>query len=160
MSDEWKFFMCSMGDHLASILVDVGISKTIGKTPSTLATVRVTYQQPDDRGLPTNAEFDAVSALEGQLEAFVKLGRDSYVGRITSQGERTFFIYTKRDEPRWDKFVEQLAENTGYALGLLVEEDPEHSHYWKYLYPTPDDWQVIQDMDVCEALKKNGDDLD
>jgi hypothetical protein len=37
MSDDWKFFMCTMGDNLASIMVDVGISEGIERTPPTLA---------------------------------------------------------------------------------------------------------------------------
>jgi len=33
MSDDWKFFMCAMGDNLASIMVDVGIAESIERTP-------------------------------------------------------------------------------------------------------------------------------
>jgi hypothetical protein len=69
MSDEWKFFMCTMGDDLASVMVDVGISDGIEQTPSNLATIHLTYKKPDERGLPTNEEFDAVIALEGEFRA-------------------------------------------------------------------------------------------
>ena len=158
MSDQWKFFMCQMGENLASIMVDVGISEDIQKTPSNLAIVALSYKQADERGLPTNAEFDAVSALEERIEAFVRLDGDAYVGRITKEGQRIFFIYTRRAEAPWAHFVEQLASSSGYELELQLEKDPEHSHYWKYLYPTPDDWQVIADMDVIEAMEKAGDD--
>ena len=96
MSDEWKFFMCTMGENLASIMVNVGISESIAKTPPNLATVTLTYKQPDERGMPTNAEFDAVVALEDRLDAFVKLDEDAYVGRITKEGQRIFFVYTHK----------------------------------------------------------------
>ncbi len=158
MSDEWKFFMCNMGENLASIMVDVGISDDIARAPPNLATVTLTYKQPDERGMPTNAEFDAVVALEDRLDTFVKLDEDAYVGRITKEGQRIFFVYTHRAEAPWAHFVEQLASSTGYKLELQLEKDPEHTEYWKYLYPTPDDWQVIADMKVVEQLEKAGDD--
>jgi len=158
MSDEWKFFMCQTGENLASIMVDVGISEDIQKTPPNLATMTLSYKQPDERGLPTNAEYHAVIALEDRLDAFVKMDEDAYVGRITRGGQRIFFIYTHRAEAPWAHFVEQLASSTGYKLELQLEKDPEHTEYWKHLYPTPDDWQVIADMEVVDAMEKAGDD--
>jgi hypothetical protein len=160
MSDEWRFFMCQMGDHRASIMVDVGIAKGIAHAPPDLAMIFLDYKQPDDRGLPTNVEFDAVIALEDRLDTFVGAARDVYVGRITKHGQRIFFIYTMREESRWATFVKQLATDTGYELDLQFEPDPEHENYWKYLYPTADDWQVIADMDVVASLAKSDDDPD
>ena len=46
----------------------------------------------------------------------------------------------------------------GYELELQIDADPQHSQYWKYLYPTPDDWRVIHDMAVEDQLRKSGDD--
>jgi regulator of RNase E activity RraB len=158
MSDEWRFFMCTMGGNAASIMVDVGIRDGIEHAPPGLATIFLDYKQPDDRGLPTDVEFDAVIALEDRLKAFVGAARDVYVGRITKQGQRIFFVYTMREESRWATFVKQLAAQTGYELELQFEADPEHESYWKYLYPTADDWQVIADMDVVASLQKSGDD--
>jgi hypothetical protein len=160
MSDDWRYFMCTMGENLASIMVDVGISQTIKGAPRDLAILSLTYKHPDDRGLPTNEEFDAVNAVEKQLQNFVAFGRDAYVGRITKEGERIFFIYTVREESRWQILVERLIAESGYRIELQMEHDPEHHNYWKYLYPTPDDWQVIRDMAVIEGLKKSGDDQD
>jgi regulator of RNase E activity RraB len=158
MSDEWKFFLCQVGDHMASIMVDVGISEGIEHAPPNLATIFLDYQQADERGMPTGAEFDAVAALEDELQSFVDKGRDVFVGRITKEGQRIFFVYTMRDEARWAPYVEALSAKTGYALRLHHEADPEHAKYWKYLYPTADDWQVIKDMEVVERLEENGDD--
>jgi hypothetical protein len=158
MSGDWRYFMCTMGENLASIMVDVGISQKIKGAPRDLAILSQTYKHPDDRGLPTNEEFDAAVAIEKQIENFVAFGRDAYVGRITKEGERIFFIYTLREESRWQVLVDRLVAESGYEIELQMEHDPEHYNYWKYLYPTPDDWQVIGDMDVIESLKKSNDD--
>jgi hypothetical protein len=39
-----------------------------------------------------------------------------------------------------------------------MKSDDSHSGYWQGLFPTDDDWQVIQDLEVIEALQKEGDD--
>lgn len=158
MSDDWRFFMCQMGEHLASILVDVGVAKTIDSTPSTLARLRLVYKRPSDNGLPTDEEFDAVVALEKRLEKFAAEVGDAYVGRLTTQGHRHFHIYTSRNEKAWNSFVHELKQESGYLIGLIVDQDPERSGYWKELYPTPDDWRVIHDMAVVAQLRKSGDD--
>lgn len=158
MSDDWRYFMCQMGENLASIMVDVGIAEKIQAAPKDLAVLTLTYHRPDERGLPTNEEFDAVVAVEKQLENFVAFGRDAYVGRITKEGVRNFFVYTARAESRWKTLVDQLIAESGYRIELSIDSDPAHQTYWKYLYPTPDDWRVIHDMSVIEALEKSGDD--
>lgn len=35
--------------------------------------------------------------------------------------------------------------------------DPKKSVYWSQLFPTPDDWQVIQDLQLLETLSEYGD---
>ena len=146
-----------MGENLASIMVDVGIAKTIKGVPRDLAILTLQYKNPDDRGLPGDAEFEPVVAVEKLLEDFVAFGHDTYVGRITKEGERLFFVYTKRDESRWQTLVNRMIGESGYSIDLSLEHDPQQETYWKYLYPTPDDWQVIKDMAVCEQLVKSGD---
>jgi uncharacterized protein (TIGR01619 family) len=158
MPDDWKFFMCQMGDHLASIMVDVGIADSIESAPPRLARMRLKYKQPSENGLPTNEEFEAVVALEDTLEEFLAGTGDVYAGRVTTKGHRQFLVYTTRDEQTWKAFAGDLSARSGYVVQGLVEDDAAHDGYWKDLYPTPDDWCVIRDMEVVEQLEKAGDD--
>ena len=43
MSDDWRFFICHMGDNLASIMVDVGISSTIERAPPDVAVLALAW---------------------------------------------------------------------------------------------------------------------
>jgi hypothetical protein len=159
MSDQWRIYMCQMGDHRASIAVDVGVAESIESAPPVCARVRLTYKNPDDRGLPTNDEFDAVSALEDDLVAFVaESPGDVFVGRLTAAGTRTFFTYTRRDESEWAQLVGRLTAKSGYGLEYLVGEDPGFTHCRSTLYPSADDWRVILDNDVIDSVNKHGDD--
>jgi len=122
-----------------------------------LAKVRLTYQAPRPNGLPTQEEFDAVRAIEEKLERFARRGKDRYVGRITRGGYRVFFIYTRRNKPDWTSLLDKLARESGYELALALKSDRRHSGYHKELFPTDDDWQVINDIAVVEALRREGD---
>ena len=115
------------------------------------------YKQPAENGLPTNEEFEAVSALEDDLNGFLAGTQDAYVGRVTTKGYRHSCLHDAR---RAD--VEGICPGpggrSGYVIQGLVEDDAARNGYWKDLYPTPDDWCVIHDMGVVEQLKKAGDD--
>jgi hypothetical protein len=41
---------------------------------------------------------------------------------------------------------------------MAYEPDAEKAGYWKELFPSPDDWQLIMDMRVLESLEEHGDD--
>jgi hypothetical protein len=158
LSDQWEFFPCAIEEDRAFIFVDVGIEKSIADAPSTLVKVVLAYKQPREDGMPTQAEYDAVLAIEKRLEAFVEAAKDWYVGRITVAGTRDFRVYTTQSEVQWRKFARTLTTETGYDMTVEVTDDPQHRSYIEGLYPTPDDWQVINDMHVLEQLAKEGDD--
>jgi len=156
-ASDWKFFPCQIGEDLAFIYVDVAAGKEIKRAPPMLAKVRLTYQAPRPNGLPTQEEFEAVRAIEEKLERFARRGKDRYVGRITRGGYRVFFIYTRRKKPDWTALLDKLARESGYELALALRSDRRHSGYHQELYPTADDWQVINDIAVVEALRREGD---
>jgi hypothetical protein len=156
-ASDWKFFPCQIGDDIAFVYVDVAAEKDIKRAPPTLVKVRLTYKAPRPNGLPTSEEFESVRAIELSLERFARRGKDRYVGRITRGGHRVFFFYTRRATSAWGEFLERLVHKSGYALALSARSDRRHAGYRKELYPTADDWQVISDIGVVEALRREGD---
>ncbi|MBK1790254.1 DUF695 domain-containing protein [Persicirhabdus sediminis] len=157
-NEQWNFFPCAMGDDQAYIYLNTGISESIHTQPSMLARLRLSYKAPREDGLPTNEEFEPVSAIEDQIEAFAKEAHDCYVGRGTVGGHRIFYVYTNRDEESWLQFIRMLKSESGYQIQLAYERDPAHKGYHEELYPTEDDWQVIRDLRVLENLASHGDD--
>ncbi len=159
MSEEWRYFPCTIGDDQAFIFVDVGIRETIDdEAPTKLARLRLRYKDPHENGLPKEAESEQAKALEDRLEEIVRQRESWYVGRVTSAGHRHFFIYTGAAEGVWSDIAATLARDFDYRIDLAFETDPEHRGYWDHLYPTADDWQVIKDMMVLENLEEHGDD--
>ena len=158
MSDDWRFFPCTMGEDSAFVFVDVGIATTIGSAPTNLVKARLKYKAPAPNGLPTNEELEAARAIEDSLEKFAAETSSAYVGRVTVAGHRHFFVYSWHAAARWQPFVDALAAQMGYELEVSVRDDAQHQAYWHDLYPTDDDWRVIHDLDVLDQLRKHGDD--
>src|SRR5687768_15920252 len=95
MSDQWIFFPCQIGEHTASIFFDHGIRDSIeSAVPRQLLKVRVNFKQPRPDGMPSNDEFQQLVALENDLQTAVQQFESSYVGRVTTDGHRQFYIYT------------------------------------------------------------------
>jgi hypothetical protein len=159
MSDQWIFFPCQMGEHRASIFFDHGIRDSIDTiAPPHLLKVRVAFKRPRPDGMPTNDEFPNLSALEDGLQALVQQHESRYVGRVTVDGYRHFYIYTPDSEKAWEARLDTLGASHGFPLVFTFQLDESRDGYWRELFPTDDDWQVIKDLGVIETLHKHGDD--
>ncbi|MEL7486105.1 MAG: DUF695 domain-containing protein [Pseudomonadota bacterium] len=158
MSEHWEFYQCAMGDKRAFIFYDEGVAETIGAAPQKKALkIRLAIKQPTDEGMPPQAEFDALCNLEDALTDAVQRLDGIYVGRITVDGFRYFHCFCDAPERAIADMTSSLAEDTGYDLRALMEDDAAKSAYWDDLYPTEDDRQVMQNMKVLAALAENGD---
>jgi hypothetical protein len=159
MSDQWIFFPCQMGEHRASIFYDHGIRDSIDTiAPPHLLKVRVAFKQPRPDGMPANEEFESLTAFEDALQALVQQHESLYVGRVTVDGHRHFYIYSPDSEQAWSTRLTTIAASSGYAVSSAYQPDDSRNGYWKELFPTEDDWQVIKDLGVIEAIQKEGDD--
>lgn len=159
MSDQWKFFPCQMGKHRASIFYDHGIRDSIDTVaPPHLLKVRVAFKQPRPDGMPASEEFESLTTFEDALQALVQEYEGLYVGRVSVDSHRHFYIYTPDSEQAWSTRLRTFAASHGYAVSSAFQSDDSRAGYWKELFPTEDDWQVIKDLGVIEALQKEGDD--
>lgn len=147
-----------MGDHRAFITYNHGYGEIAEKDKRDfLLKVRVKFNNPTPSGMPTNEEFAALSSVDDKLDdALSKLGA-VYVGRITVDGQRHFFFYVDTSEHALSESIEKVSIATTYKLQYSYKHDPKKEGYWNDLYPTADDWQVIQDLKVLDSLRKNGD---
>ena len=158
MSDHWEFFSCQMGENLAFIFYDHGISKTIDSfNQDQQIRFDLEYKSPSDNGLPTQEEFEMVKTIEDKIEKFALDYNGIYVGRVTTAGHRYFYSFIGASVEEITSFIDVVSNLSGYILVSRIKNDPEKSGYWSDLYPTADDWQMVQDSKVVEALQNSGD---
>jgi len=160
MSDHWEMFPCQMGDHAAWISYDHGIRKELDNLSfANCARFAITLRQPDDRGLPVGDEFGWLNAVEDKLVEEIPERVGIHIGRVTTNGKRFFFFLTSLDEAAIANIAETLASLNQYEIEYVHKSDTERSCYWDDLFPTDNDWQVIQDIRVQDALREEGDSL-
>ncbi len=159
MSDEWDFYPCHLEDHLAFVLVDLGIREDapLADLP-VLVRIRVQLKDPKEDGLNSQAEFDALKALEDGLRAHCAEHELAYVGRITSNGLRDFYVYVDDPDFHGDR-LGAVAGKHGYEWKRGTQQDPDWETYREALYPTDLDWQVIQNRRLLDTLARHGDAL-
>ena len=157
MSEHWETFPCQMGDHVAWISYDHGLGAEIESLPfSNCARFAVVLKSPDERGLPSGEEFSHLNAIEDQLTGVLSGQTGIQAGRITTGGKRYFIFFTSWTEADVASLAEQLAKQFDQQILFCCEPDAERSAYWSELYPTEDDWQVIQDIRTEDALRREG----
>jgi regulator of RNase E activity RraB len=159
MSEEWEFYPCQMAEHQAFIFYDHGIRDDINALPLANALkIRALFHNPTDAGLPKNDEFQQLSALEDVLARRVGELGGTYVGRVTVAGARYFHCLVPFTQDVAERVRRHISAESGYELACVLTPDPEKKTYWEDLFPTPREWQAIQDMKVLDVLKDHGDD--
>lgn len=161
MTDHWEYYPCQIEDKTAFVFYDHGIGETIDDIGiNTFLWLKLPLKTDKGGGLPEEAEFDQLNAVDDEIENFVEAHEGAYVGRVTAAGARFFHCYVNVEDEVVKTFVEAVLEKTGYQMEFLIEEDRNKDHYWEDLYPSDDDMQVMNDLRVMEVLEENGDDAD
>ncbi|KVG65814.1 DUF695 domain-containing protein [Burkholderia pseudomultivorans] len=158
MTDTWGTFPARMGDHQAFVDFNHSFAEIAEGDPRTsLFSVRVALAHPTPDGLPAGDELSELARVDELLDAAVLARGGVQVGRITVDGNRDVLFYVPFDEETAADIVDDAAERTTYALEYAYQDDPDKAIYWQTLYPTDDDWQIIRDMRVLDALHRQGD---
>lgn len=158
MAQRWHTFPAQMGEHRAFITFDESFASEADKQPlDFLVRVRAVIKKPSKAGMPTDKEFPALRALDEKLERVFAAKGGRFVGNVTVDSKRYFYYYVTCTEETAVKALRQISRDTGYDLSHVYENDADRQGYWKDLYPTPDDWQMIKDLRVLDALRDRGD---
>lgn len=119
--------------------------------------VRLELKYPDDNGVSNHQEYVALNEIEQALSDLFSDLDGVYVGRVTVDGQRYYYFYISIEESKATDLIDSLAQTSHYELDFYMESDPNKANFWEELYPSLDDWQVIQDLEVIQALKDEGD---
>ncbi|MDM5263976.1 DUF695 domain-containing protein [Sulfurovum sp. XTW-4] len=163
MQEYWELYMKNLEGKPSSIQFNAGISMDIDELQYShpiVAFVKVKLKEPSEHGLIGEQEEPEILFMEDKLEAsLIKFRIGKYVGRVISDGYVTFLFYVQFTY-NWQDFLEfALEEFESYEISNGYQEDREWNYYKKLLYPTPKEWQLIQNHKVCDVLKAKEDNL-
>ncbi len=161
MQEYWELYMKQIDGHVASVLVNVGISAELpgGEKPF-MGFVKVAMKRKNDRGLISQEEEAQLAFIEDRLEMeSLRYRIGTYVGKIVANGEITFIYYLKHDFEWGDVVRSAMQEFGDYGFEHGSRMDGEWEIYRKLLFPTSIEWQIIQNHKVCDRMIQNGDSL-
>jgi hypothetical protein len=161
MQEIWESYMKPVDGRPAAVAFNAEAAETAPDAALAIAGfVKVALCQPTEEGLICDAEADEIGFIEDRLEFEVlryRIGK--YMGRIVSDGEVHFIFYLSMDF-EWPDIAEVALGAFGtYSYSAASRPDPEWEIYFKLLYPTVREWQMIHNHHTCEQLQSAGDNL-
>lgn len=162
ISGSWDSYLINTEDGIASNFVDLGVRPDEPNLHTMRCLIRVHLTDPDEYGMSTNEESGVLWKIEDALEEMMQQERSGrYVGRSTHSGMRVFCYYMEPSQcPEPEDVAAKLAEFDAYVPELNLESDPEWEFYFEFLYPSPEEWQCLQNRNLIEVLIEHGDQMD
>jgi uncharacterized protein (TIGR01619 family) len=159
MTDNWKPYLCNVNDKLASIFVNLGLRDAVPvMSRPWLLWTWVYFQSPRSDGLSDDKEGPTLFKIEDTLNECVSRDcRAVLCGRITTDGRREFYFYGESKEGFRAAAEAALASFEGYRFDVGVQEDSQWRQYLDVLYPSPENFQRIANMDLLDVLLEKGD---
>lgn len=160
--DFWEVYPCQFEDGVTAIVVyDHGISEELGDYDvNQFVGVRIELKSPEEDGLASEAEDEALDELEEAIANAVYERGGVYVGRITYEGQRHFYNYLDATALEVEELLGGLKDQCGYELEFVLETDPEKSRYWDDLYPPEEGLNLIMDTKLVHLHAEEGDQLE
>jgi len=159
--EEWEFYFSNVDDKFASIFVDLGLRKIAPITDKpNVVWISIKMNNAREDGLSSQEESELLGVIEDALVDRISVKHNSiYIGRLTSAGDRNLYFYFG-DTILYDKTVsEVMVAYPKYQFDFGTKEDKEWDGYFNFLYPTPQQFQCIQNRRVIDQLEKGGDKL-
>jgi hypothetical protein len=94
--------------------------------------------------LSSDAESQALMALEDDLYAYARGASAIYCGRITAHGSRIFYFYATDPDTLAPSVDAAMLLHADYQHQITTQADGDWSLYARFLYPSPVEYQRIQ----------------
>lgn len=156
----WDVYLTEEKNSPKSIVLDFGLYPIAPyKDCSNLITVSVKMNSPREDGLSSQKENDALYTIEDKLiERLSAVSKFIYVGRVTHNNYRTFYYYANQPINAPKLTAELATLFASYNITVNSTTDT-HWNLYKNLYPTPLQFEKIQNTKVVQNLVNNGDNL-
>jgi uncharacterized protein (TIGR01619 family) len=157
MDPSWHVYMTDIDGERASITVDTSAQVEGPQRFHHVIVLGLEAKNLKDNGFPSDEDFDTALSLEERIEKEFGPTDIRSVGRVTTKGIFRLYFYCVEPNNNTDRIAE-LAKATGRHVTVEHRDDKNWNVYKERLYPSPDDWQQIKDLQVLSALRKSGDD--
>ena len=158
---EWDYYFSNVDNKLSSLFLDLGLYKVAPlEDKSNFVWISIKMNSAGDDGLSSSGESELLGKIESKLVAKLQSKfHSTYVGRLTSNGYRDFYFYVGDTIQYGKALSEVMLVYPEYGFKYGSKTDESWSGYFDFLYPSPLQFQIIQNRRVIDQLEKNGDKL-
>lgn len=158
---EWDFYLSNVDNKLSSLVVDFGLYKVAPlENKSNFVWISVKMNQAREDGLASTRENDILADMEkNMVDKFYSNYNSRFVGKLTSNGQRDMFFYVEDTTEYGNLLSEVMIAYPDYSFTYGSKSDENWSGYFDFLYPSPEQFQSIQNRRIINQLEKNGDKL-
>jgi uncharacterized protein (TIGR01619 family) len=160
--EEWDFYFSNVDDKPSSIAVDLGLSSVAPiRTQPNVMWVSIKMNNPRPDGLSSSDEYDTLSEIEERMTKLLASKYEaSQVGRLTSNGYRDLYYYLGDTALYEQALSEIMLQFPSYEYDYGTKSDEAWGGYFDFLYPSPRQFQSIQNRRVIDNLEEQGDTLE
>jgi uncharacterized protein (TIGR01619 family) len=160
-TEDWDFYMSNVDGVIGSIFVDLGLINIVPiADKSNLVWVSISMKNPRENGLPHNEENEMLNAMEDNIvNNITKKHNAIFVGRLTSDGKRHLYFYFDGLGGYEKTIMQSMSKYSTYQFDHGSKEDKEWDGYLNFLYPLPNQHQMIMSSRVIRNLEQQGDNL-
>ena len=160
-AEDWDFYFSNVNSIIGSFFVDLGLIKIAPVTdkPKVLC-VSIIMQNPREDGLSSKEESEQLYVIEDNIINDITNEHNSiYAGRLTSNGKRELYFYFDGSGDYEKTIINTMSKFPTYQFSHDIKEDKEWGTYLDFLYPLPNQYQMIMNARVIRNLEQNGDNL-
>jgi len=159
MSEHWQSYFTNVNNELASIRLDLDLAANAPMaTKPHLLWVWLYFQSPRADGLSSSEEASSLWTIEDALLAALRARCEAlHSGCITTLGRREFYLYSEVEEGFPEAVSETFLSFPTYNFDLGSQRDEAWNQYLHVLYPSEDQLDSIENSEVLDRLKENGD---
>jgi len=160
-TEDWDFYMSNVDNVIGSIAVDLGLINIapVASKPN-MTWVSIFMRNPREDGLISLEENEFLFEIEDNIVNNIVNKHDAiYAGRLTSDGMRHLYFYFDNTDNYEKTITQAMSKYPTYKFDFGTKEDTEWEGYINFLYPLPDQYQIIMNERVIRNLEENGDNL-
>jgi uncharacterized protein (TIGR01619 family) len=158
---EWDFYLSNVDEKMSSLFVDLGLYKVAPlEDKSIFAWVSIRMNDARLNGLASSTESEILRKIEEKLVAkLYSKFKSIYAGNLTSNGSKDFYFYIGDTTNYTQVLSDFILAFPAYKFEYGAKTDENWSGYFDFLYPSPQQFQSIQNRRIIDQLEKNGDKL-
>ena len=161
LPDDWEPLLLEVDGKPAGFAINLNAAtpERMQARPH-LCRVTIPLHTPTIEGLSDTEENDELLKLQDTiLNPLARKHDAQFVGRVTTDGERTLFFYVGQPDGLNESLEELLSDFRQYDWRHSIEEETDWQTYWEFLHPSPEELQIIMNLRVLRVMQEHGDDL-